>query len=300
MNIHYEWYRTFYTVVKEGSFSKAAEALFVTQPAISQAIRQLEEQTGVKLFIRRSRSLPLTEAGRQLFAFIARGMEHFQAGENYLQRLNNPLGGEVTLGISEAACRFFLLPHLKELGELYPDIKLKIREGATPQSIEALQKGEIDCAIVLTPHRNIKSSIQLTTIKKCHFGLFASEVYMDKPSQPLSLKEYAHYPFLLLDEKTATRKTVDTFLKTHDTQINIQFELSSVGLIKDFVKLGFGLSILPEDYLQQELKEGSLIALPLREKLPHRDLSLATFKEMPLTPGAKTFINFLISRMRQT
>ena len=131
MNLNYEWYRTFYTVVKEGGFSKAADKLCVTQPAVSQAIRRLEECAGVKLFVRRSGQPIPTEAGRRLFSFIERGVEWFASGENFLGRLSDPNAGEVTVGVSESACRFFILPHIKEMRQRFPDLKLKIKEGNT-------------------------------------------------------------------------------------------------------------------------------------------------------------------------
>ena len=134
MNLNYEWYRTFYTVVKEGGFSKAADKLCVTQPAVSQAIRRLEECAGVKLFVRRSGQPIPTEAGRRLFSFIERGVEWFASGENFLGRLSDPNAGEVTVGVSESACRFFILPHIKEMRQRFPDLKLKIKEGNTAQS----------------------------------------------------------------------------------------------------------------------------------------------------------------------
>ena len=239
MTLNYEWYRTFYTVVKEGGFSKAADKLCVTQPAVSQAIRRLEECAGVKLFIRRSGNPVPTEAGRRLFSFIERGVEWFASGENFLGRLSNPNAGEVTVGVSESACRFFILPHIKEMRQRFPDLKLKIKEGNTAQSLEALIRGEIDCALIMAPLNRLNASIRLTTLKSCRFGLYSSEIFTDIPEQPRPLKDYAACPFLMLDKRTETRKAADKFFTAHNIAVNVRIELSSVGLVKDFLKSGF-------------------------------------------------------------
>lgn len=297
MNIDYEWYRYFYAVVKEGSFSKAADRLCVTQPAVSQAVRRLEENAGVCLFVRRSKTLTLTKAGQRLFSFVERGVGSFRAGENFLERLADPNGGEVTVGVSEAACRFFLLPYIGELRRLYPDIRLNIREGSTPQSIEALSRGEIDCALILTPPRLPVSSIRTTPLKKCRFGLYAAESFTDAPTTPLSIKEYTAHPFLMLDEKTVTGKIIDKFFTACDTRPNTPIILSSVGLVKDFLLLGFGISILLEDYVGEELRNECLTVLPVREPLPQCSLALATNTEMPSSPASDTFFRFMQSKI---
>ena len=296
MTLNYEWYRTFYTVVKEGGFSKAADKLCVTQPAVSQAVRRLEECAGVKLFIRRSGNPVPTEAGRRLFSFVERGVEWFSAGENFLGRLSDPDAGEVTVGVSESACRFFILPHIKEMRRRFPDLKLKIKEGNTTQSLELLTRGEIDCALIMTPLNRLNASVRLTPLKSCRFGLYTSELFTDIPEQPRLLKDYAACPFLMLDRRTESRKAADKFFASHGIGVNVRIELSSVGLIKDFLKSGFGISMLLEDYVEEDLKDGSLAALPVKEALPRRDLALATYKEMPSTPAAASFFGFLRKR----
>ena len=100
----------------------------------------------------------------------------------------------------------------------------------------------------------------------------------------------------MLDKRTETRKAADKFFTAHNIAVNVRIELSSVGLVKDFLKSGFGISMLLEDYVGEELENGSLIALPVKETMPHRDLALATCKEMPSTPAAASFFDFLQKR----
>ena len=178
----------------------------------------------------------------------------------------------------------------------FPDLKLKIKEGNTAQSLEALTRGEIDCALIMAPLNRLNASIRLTTLKSCRFGLYSSEIFTDIPEQPRPLKDYAACPFLMLDKRTETRKAADKFFTAHNIAVNVRIELSSVGLVKDFLKSGFGISMLLEDYVGEELENGSLIALPVKETMPRRDLALATCKEMPSTPAAASFFDFLQKR----
>ena len=122
MNISYDLYRLFYMVAKKGSITAAAEALYISQPAVSQSIRQLEEGLGCRLFLRTAKGVTLTAEGRELYGYVSVGIDELEKGEKRLSALVNLDSGEMHIGASDMTLEFFLLPYLersKVLGHLY-------------------------------------------------------------------------------------------------------------------------------------------------------------------------------------
>ena len=151
LDINLELYKIFYHTVREGSFSKAGRQLYITQSAVSQAISSLEEKTGRRLFIRKSRNIKLTAEGEILFSYIEQAYNFIKAGEGKLIEMNSLDLGEVRIGVGDTVCRYFLVPYLKKFISLYPKIKIKVINRTSPQIIETLKHGQADLGIVTTP-----------------------------------------------------------------------------------------------------------------------------------------------------
>ena len=120
MNISYDLYRLFYMVAKKGSITAAAEALYISQPAVSQSIRQLEEGLGCRLFLRTAKGVTLTAEGRELYGYVSVGIDELEKGEKRLSALVNLDSGEMHIGASDMTIQFYLLPYLEKFHEQYP------------------------------------------------------------------------------------------------------------------------------------------------------------------------------------
>ena len=139
-----ELYRVFYQVASAGRITDAAQKLHISQPAVSQSLKSLETQLGMTLFNRTSKGVTLTKEGEILFGYVARGYEQFMLGEAQLERMQNLEIGEVRIGASDMTLRFFLLPFLEAFHEKYPDIKVIVTNGPTPETLNSLENGKID------------------------------------------------------------------------------------------------------------------------------------------------------------
>ena len=126
MAANLEYYRVFYHVAKCGSVTKAAAELSLSQPAVSQSIRQLENVLGMRLFVRSARGLTLTAEGKVLYSYAEAGCGQFEAGERNLLQMKNLECGEITIGASDMTLRFFLLPYLERFHERYPGVRFHI------------------------------------------------------------------------------------------------------------------------------------------------------------------------------
>src|SRR5574344_2445880 len=151
MNISLEYYKVFYYVINCGSLSAAAEKLCISQPAVSQAVHNLEKEFGCKLFIRYTKGMQLTTEGRVLSHFIIDGYEKMLQGEENLLKMINLDAGEIRIGASDMTLQYFLLPYLEKFHEKYPQIKVNVTNGPTPETIRYLKEGKIDFGVVTTP-----------------------------------------------------------------------------------------------------------------------------------------------------
>ncbi|MFW5672906.1 MAG: LysR family transcriptional regulator, partial [Acetivibrio ethanolgignens] len=144
LDINLEYYKIFYYVGKLGGISLAAEELSISQPAVSQAVKQLERCLGSTLFIRTSKGVRLTREGEILFSYIKNGYEMIKFGENRLKNIQNLEMGEIRIGASDMTLQFYLLPFLERFHERYPGIKIQVTNAPTPSTIKYLQEGKID------------------------------------------------------------------------------------------------------------------------------------------------------------
>ncbi len=151
MTANLEYYRVFYYVARCSSVTKAAAALSLSQPAVSQSIRQLEKALGSSLFVRSARGISLTAEGKILYEYVEKGYSAFLAGEKRLLQMQNLECGEITIGASDMTLRFFLLPYLERFHEKYPGVRFQITNGPTPATMGLLKEKKIDFGVVSGP-----------------------------------------------------------------------------------------------------------------------------------------------------
>ncbi len=149
--INLDLYRVFYLTAQEQSFSKAAKKLFLTQPSVSQSIKQLEEKLALKLFIRTSKGVELTQEGGVLFSHLKQAFASINTAEEKLGEVKRRESGDVSLGASDSLCKHYLFPAIRSYQQLFPGIKIKLRHGSTPEILEHLNNGRIDLGLVHLP-----------------------------------------------------------------------------------------------------------------------------------------------------
>ena len=148
MNINYELYKIFYHVVKYESISKAAEAMYISQPAISQAMANLEAKLGGKLFTRTKKGIILTEEGKILYDFIAAGVKNFTDGENAFLNYMNLDSGSIRIGASTTIMKHIVMPYIKEFHKIHPKVDIKVSNNLTIDLVKELRNGSLDLLVV--------------------------------------------------------------------------------------------------------------------------------------------------------
>lgn len=203
-------YKIFVTVGNHESFSNAAKELYLTQPAVSQAIIQLEGELETRLFNRTPKGATLTREGKLLFEYANSALNLLETGKEKILELNNLTAGELEIGVSDTIAKFFLLPYLETFHNSYPNIKLKITNGTTLKMIELLKSGEIDIAICNLPIED--PTIEQIISMDVQDIFVCGEKFKRLISTPLSLEKLVELPLILLEPKSNSRKYIENFL----------------------------------------------------------------------------------------
>jgi DNA-binding transcriptional LysR family regulator len=291
VSVNYELYRIFLQVARLGNFSRAAEGLFITQSAVSQAVKNLEGQLGVQLFFRGARQAGLTDEGRLLLAHVEQALNYLQIAEAKLQEIRGLQAGLLHIGASDTVCRYFLLPFLEKFNALYPKVKIRLINRTTSQLLGLLKGGAIDFGIVTLPLS--QEGHKVLPFMKVNDIFVASPRYAHLSRKKIHISELADYPLLLLEKASASRMHFDRFLESHGVRLIPDIELESVDLLAQFACKGMGIACLLRESVQEEVSRKQLLELKTHEKIPPRELGIVTLPKVPLSLAASRMIQLI-------
>lgn len=288
-----ELYKIFFCAAKTKSVTKAAKELAITQPAVSQAIRQLEEQLNVKLFIRSSKGIILSHEGEIMYPYIERCFEEINNAEKKIKETLDIESGEIRIGASDMTLKYYLLPQLEAFHKKYPKIKVIISNSPTPETLDALWDGRIDFGIVSTPLPPEAGKLKSKRLREVKDIFVASPTYISNPNRIYYYAELTKLPLICLEKRTSTRTYLDAFLKEKHLSINPEFELATSDMIIQFAMKNFGIGYVMEDFAKEYLESGQLVKLRTEDELPPRFFELISKEQDMLTPAAAKFIEML-------
>lgn len=287
-------YKVFCEVGKCKSFSKAAKELYMTQPAVSQAIMQLEGELNIRLFTRTYRGVTLTNEGKLLFEYASAAINLINVGEEKLLETKNLTTGELKIGVGDTISRYFLLPYLEEFHKKYPNIKFKIINSTTSELCEILKSGEIDIAICNFPIED--TSLELRECRDIHDIFVCGEKYKEIIDKNLSFDEILNLPLIILEPKSNSRLYVDKYMSSKGIKITPEIELGSHDLLLEFAKINLGIACVVKEFSQEYLKSKLLYEVKTSEEIPKRSIGLCFLKSVPFSPASKKFVEILEKR----
>ena len=260
----------FLKVIEEGSFSKAADRVFRTQPAVSISIRRLEEEIGAPLFDRSQKKPTLTEAGEIVCDYAQRMIalrDQARAAAVELQTLRR---GRVRIGANESTSLYLLPQVILSFRKQYPSVKVEIYRQVSENLPRELLDRNVDFALMA--HEPSDRDLKAFPILKDELVLIFSPDHPLAKRQSVTIKELGPETFLAHNVKTASRlKVIEAFAR-HHTPLNITLELATVETIKRFVQLKIGLAFVPRMCVTEELERGVLATVPVRGLTYHRTL----------------------------
>lgn len=279
-----------------GSISKAANYLFISQPAITKSIKKLETELGITLFNRSPKGVKLTENGKIFFEFIKNGVESFMNGEHKLTALKNLDTGVIKIGASTTVTKYFLINYIEKFHKLYPNIDISITNNLTRNLISGLKKGSLDLLIVNLPMQEDDDLI-VTPCAELH-DCFAGNIdYKNKITKPISLKKLVEdYPIITQKEPSNTRTFLNSLMKKNNIAFHPKFDIVSYNLVKDFSRIGMGISYITKEFTQDELGNNLLFEIPIKEKIPTRNLGIVLPKNMVASFATQKLIEIITER----
>lgn len=292
MNINLEYYKIFYYVAKCQSITAAAGELCISQPAVSQGLKQLENALGTKLFIRTAKGVRLTNEGVTLFSYVKNGYEQIALGEQKLQEMLNMKTGEIRIGASDMTLQFYLLPYLRQYHHLYPDIKVTVTNAPTPQTIEHLQAGRIDFGIVSNPFE-AERHLRILPVREIQDVFVAGSKFWSYKKMMLRYEDLTSMPIICLENDTSTRQYVDTFLAANQVKLEPEFELATSDMIVQFALQNLGIGCVVRDFAQRYIESDELFVLQFDKQIPKRQICVVSDERMPLSIAAGKLMELL-------
>lgn len=294
MKANLENYKVFYYVGKYESFTMAAKELAISQPAVSQAMKQLENILEVKLFVRGSKGIRLTKEGQLLYEYVQKGYEQMELGEQMLAKLTYLDAGELRIGASDMTLQYFLLPYLELFHEKHPGIRVYITNAPTPETLQNLQAGQIDFAVVTTPFEK-EEEYQITPVREIEDVFVAGHRYMHLKNHMTDFSQLVDYPIVSLEKNTSTRRYMDELLEKEGVILTPEFELATSDMIVQFALRNLGIGCVVKDFALPYMESGKLFALRFNKMIPKREICIVTDKKMPGSFAAQKLLELIVS-----
>lgn len=283
----------FVTVARERSFSRAAEALHRTQPAVSQAIQRLEETLGEKLFDRSSKDGTLTPAGEVLLDHARHILNLRRSAVEAVQELRDLKAGKVTISANEHTV-FFLLPIIAKFRSQHPEIKVEVQRGVASRIPEQITAREVELGVIsFEPNDPSLRSIGVMTDE---LVLITSPRHQLAREKEVSISELGNEAFVAHNAPSPYRQQVLEAFEKHRTPLNIVVELPSLEAIKLLVETGGGVALVPRLSAETEIAAGTLHAARVRELRLERKLNLIYRRNSELSHAAKAFLSLAIAK----
>lgn len=281
-------YQIFNVVSRNKSFSRAAQELYMTQPAVSQAIAKLEKELDTTLFYRTSRGVVLTNEGKLLEEYIHSALGMINVAEEKIVELKTLKTGELRIGVGDTISRYFLLPYLEEFHAKYPGIKLNILNGTTTEICNFIKSGQADVGICNLPIHD--DNLHVIPCKEIQDIFVCGEKYKRLTNKPISFEYLMRMPLIFLEKKSNSRMFVENFFNKRGIHVSPDFELGSYDLVVEFTKINLGISCVIREFSKDYLDRGDLYEIKLEEDIPKRSIGICYLKNIPLSRAAKRFV----------
>lgn len=297
MALNFHQLHIFHTVAEKGSFSHAAQALHMTQPAVTMQVQSLEEYFGTKLFARSTKKVELTEAGRTLLPFARKGIELMKETDIGMSKFTHMLEGRLHLGASMTIGEYILPRLLGPFSQEYPNISVSMKVINTKQILEEVLHHQLTFGLVEAEvsHPDVHTEAVLSDELK----LIVPSGHPLAEAETVTLSDVLKHPFVLREQGSGTRRVMEEELEragVNADELRIVMELGSTGAVKSAVEAGLGLSVLSQSSVRHEATLGVLKVKDIADVRFARSFHAIYLNSTMLPISAVTFMTFLRER----
>ncbi len=289
MKTKLDYYRIFYETARCASFSIAAKHLYISQSAISQCIRQLEQDLNAQLFVRSRRGVSLTKEGMLLLQKVESAMQSIEQGETILAQLHHLESGSLVIAAGDTVTRHYLLPYLEEFHALYPGIRIEMANSYSYHMLQLVKDGKAELAFVNLPAED--DELCIVPCLSVH-DIFICGAEHDIKEQ-YTWKDIVKEPLILLETNSSSRRYLDEQFNQKNIPLKPQIEIAAHDLLIQFASIHLGVSCVVKEFSEDSLKQGIVKEIPLSPPLPARSVGYAYLREMPLSLAAQAFLKLI-------
>ncbi len=295
MDINHDLYKVFFYVVQCGSFTKAAEKLYVSQSAITQSVKKLEDELGGKLFIRSKSGVTLTYEGERLYEYIENSIEVLNHAEDIFSQYRDLKNGNIRIACGSTLAHVFLVDKLKKFCEKYPNIKIKVVNDKAYVALKKLTQGECDVVITSLNIDTAYTNLTLHEAYKTQECFFTTKRYYEEiMKNEDNLRDIGKYSFVLPSTGTHYRNIINTELENENIKLNCKYEFSSATSLIDFVKRVGGIGITTKEFIKEELQSGEFIEIYKTVKFPQKSVGVITLNKKLVGKAVNQLVKYLI------
>ena len=271
--------QVFHTVARLLSFTKAAETLHMTQPAVTFQVRQLEEHFNTRLFDRTHNRISLTEAGALVYEYADKIFELYSEMENSVREMTGEISGALTIGASTTIAEYMLPALLGDFKDEYPDVTVHLKVSNTDGIVSMVENNTIDLGVVEAPVSN--KNLVVDICRDDHLVAIVPPDHVLAQQSSVKFSNLMKHPFICREEGSGTREVINEYMGRMEGCTNglkIAMELGSPESVKGAVEAGMGVSVVSRATIQKELRLGSLVEIRLDPPL-HRPFSFVHQKQ---------------------
>jgi DNA-binding transcriptional LysR family regulator len=287
-----ETLKVYRDLVDTGSFSKAAELNYLTQPAVSHQIKNLEASLGCVLLSRSPRDLRLTPAGLVFYRTAKRMLQTYDDMTAQLKSVTERLSGSVRIATIYSVGTYAIQDYIRRFIRLHPDAQLSVDYRKAGRVYDDVIRGRADLGIIAYAAR--RRGLEIIPLHDEEMVLVCHPRHAFASLRRLGLEALDGHDFIAFDDAAPTRAAVDKLLRAHGVKTAVKLELDNIETIKSAVQAGTGLSILPEATVRNEVRSGKLCALRFQGQKILRPVAVVAKKGGPANPAARVFLDYLL------
>lgn len=278
--------RYFVAIVDHGSLSRAARVLHIAQPALTQQVRQLEEELEAQLLHRSAQGVIATDAGKTFYEHAQAILKQVTDAKSAVAQSNDKPSGTVALGIPQSVSGALALPLLTAIRATYPEITLLLTEELTGNLIVQLKSGRINLAVLFDDGQLSPFASTPMVEEEMMYITRANSQYGAVKKKSVTLAQAIKAPLILPGLQHGVRPRIENIVRSHGMSLDNVIEINSVAILKSAILADIGATILPVAPLLSEIERGDMVALPISGERMARTLALCASKNIPLTNAA--------------
>jgi len=286
-----ETLKVFCDLVESGSFSKSAVRNFITQSAVSQQVRNLEQRFNAALLVREGRTARPTEAGQILYEGAREILDRFERMDQQLRMMGEEVSGTVRIATIYSVGLYEMSVAIKSFLKTYPKVNLHVEYSRANRVYEECQKGEVDLGIVTYPKP--RKGIQVIPLPADKLILICSPQHPFARRRRIPVEMLNGQNFIAFERDIPSRRAIDQILRSERARVRVVMELDNIETIKRSVEIGAGVSIVPMSSVQREVQSGALMQIHFAHQTFLRPLGIIVKRNRALIPAARKLTELL-------